>query len=254
MQIYNVGTEVDRIMTLSPDFFGLANEGVTLVSSADVASVLKNYTAYYTARPIMLSWSIFVTLYKDSLVKMLDAFNVDYAPLDNYNMQETITATDNNGDTVQSRTVDADHNSITATETHNRQTTASAADTDTPTVRNYTTTDDDASVGRLSGYTTTSGGTVNTDTTVTPTTSKTVDDMHTTVTTSHTPTTVDGVTADNIHKSTTTRSGNIGVTTSQEMLQAELDVRKQSVIDSFIQIFISKYCFYGGELYAGDIL
>lgn len=253
MQIYNVGTEVDRIMTLSPDFFGLANEGETLVSSADVAAVLKSYTAYYTVRPILLSWPIFTTLYKDSLVKMLNAFSTEYAPLDNYNMNETITATDNNGDTVQSRTVDADHNSITATESHNRRTTA-AADTDTPTVRNYTTTDDDASTGRLSNYTTTSGGTVNTDTTVTPTTSKTVDDMYTTVTTSHTPTTVDGVTADNIHKSTTTRSGNIGVTTSQQMLQAELDVRKQSVIDSFIQIFISKYCFYGGELYAGDIL
>ena len=253
MQIYNVGTEVDRIMTLSPDFFGLAADGVTLASSADVAAVLKSYTAYYTVRPILLSWPIFVTLYKDSLVKMLDAFNTEYAPLDNYNMSETITATDNNGDTVQSRTVDADHNSITATESHNRRATT-AADTDIPTVRNYTTTDDDASTGRLSNYTTTSGGTVNTDTTVTPTTSKTVDDMYTTVTTSHTPTTVDGVTADNIHKSTTSRTGNIGVTTSQEMLQAELDVRKQSVIDSFIQIFISKYCFYGGELYAGDIL
>lgn len=253
MQIYNVGTEVDRIMTLSPDFFGLAADGVTLASSADVAAVLKSYTAYYTVRPILLSWPIFTTLYKDSLVKMLNAFNTEYAPLDNYNMNETITATDNNGDTVQSRTVDADHNSITATESHNRQTTATAA-ADMPTVRNYTTTDDDASVGRLSSYTTTSGGTVNTDTTVTPTTSTTVDDMHTTVTTSHTPTTVDGVTADNIHKSITSRTGNIGVTTSQEMLQAELDVRKQSVIDSFIQIFVSKYCFYGGELYAGDIL
>lgn len=254
MQIYNVGTEVDRIMTLSPDFFGLAADGVTLASSADVAAVLKSYTAYYTVRPILLSWPIFATLYKDSLVKMLNAFNTEYAPLDNYNMQETITATDNNGDTVQSRTVDSDHNSITATETHNRRTTAAADAENTPTVRNYTTTDDDASIGRLANYTTTSGGTVNTDTTVTPTTSTTVDDMYTTVTTSHTPTTVDGVTADNIHKSTTTRSGNIGVTTSQEMLQAELDLRKQSVIDSFIQIFISKYCFYGGELYAGDIL
>ena len=44
-----------------------------------------------------------------------------------------------------------------------------------------------------------------------------------------------------------TRSGNIGVTTSAQMIQGELDVRKVVLLEQFVSGFVKRYCSYLGD-------
>lgn len=46
---------------------------------------------------------------------------------------------------------------------------------------------------------------------------------------------------------TLTRSGNIGVTTSQQMIQSELELRKVDLYNYFVQPFLDNYSFYTAE-------
>lgn len=43
------------------------------------------------------------------------------------------------------------------------------------------------------------------------------------------------------------RSGNIGVTTSQQMIESEIEVRKKSIADWLIEFFVRKYMYTVGE-------
>lgn len=247
--LYNLGHEIDTIITAEPDFFKVTNsENETLIASNMVVELLRFYSRYTTTRPVVGSWTMFVALNRDNLDKMVKAINAVYNPIDNYNMQEESLDTTDNGDTIQTRTVDSEHNTTTATESINRKSTTGAT-ANTPKTKTYTTTDDDATEGRLSGYTETTGSTETTDTTITPTTSTFTDDLHTTFTTSHTKTTVDDIQADLIHKNTLTKSGNIGVTTSQQMIESEINLRLKNIFDMWLSQYIDKYFFYVG----GDI-
>lgn len=52
----------------------------------------------------------------------------------------------------------------------------------------------------------------------------------------------------NRHSITRTRSGNIGVMTAAQMLQAEFDGLKQDLANRALKEFLSKYTFYSGEV------
>ena len=43
------------------------------------------------------------------------------------------------------------------------------------------------------------------------------------------------------------RSGNIGVTTSQQMIESEIELRKKSIADWLIEFFVRKYMFTAGD-------
>ncbi len=43
------------------------------------------------------------------------------------------------------------------------------------------------------------------------------------------------------------RSGNIGVTTSQQMIESEIELRKKSIADWLIEFFVRKYMFTSGD-------
>ena len=43
------------------------------------------------------------------------------------------------------------------------------------------------------------------------------------------------------------RSGNIGVTTSQQMIESEIELRKKSIADWLIEFFVRKYMFTVGD-------
>ena len=247
--LYNLGVEIDSIISSEPDFFKVTNsENETLISSNMIVEMLRFYSRYMTTRPVIGSWTMFVALNRDNLDKMVKAINAVYNPIDNYNMTESMIETTDNGDTIQTRTVDDEHNTTTATESINRKSTTGATQ-NTPTVKNYTTTDDDATTGRLAGYSETTGATETTDTTITPTTTTFTDDLYTTFTTSHTKTIVGDVESDLIHKTELNRKGNIGVTTTQQMIESELVLRLKNVYDMWLSQYIAKYFFYTG----GDV-
>ena len=62
-------------------------------------------------------------------------------------------------------------------------------------------------------------------------------------------TTLNDLTAHEVEINTNKTYGNIGVTTSQQMLQSEIDLRKQHLIRQYIDRFCKDYMFYVGGDY-----
>lgn len=136
--------------------------------------------------------------------KWVDALNVKYAPLDNYDRYEDFTDTHSGSGSI-----------------------------DTTTTLDNTVTDDSESTveNKVSAYD--SGTYQPKDQTHTEYDNTTTLDSDGTVST----TTTDGKTIEHhahLH-------GNIGVTTSQQMLQAELDVQRFNLIEQITDIFLREY-------------
>lgn len=186
------------------------------------------------------------------------AMYATYNPLNNYDMVEKSVDLKNDGETTRTRKTAAGHNTVTTSSTYDYSTETAADSNDKPTVKNYTTTYDDASLGRLSNYTENTGKTTQRTYTAAGDNSNVntvTDDMqidntesheHTSMTFDNTTYTADYITAHEL-----SRSGNIGVTTSQQMIQSTIDLYKQSLLYDYIYDFISRYTFYaaGGECY-----
>lgn len=140
--------------------------------------------------------------------KMYEAFTTDYAPLENYSMSENSTDDDTeNGtrnDTVSIDSAVSDSSNTTTTTNVDNATRGYNSSTEVPTTSQETTTN---VVGSADDNVTTTKGTNET----TATDSKTAK-----------------------HEHTLTRSGNIGVTTSQQMLESEIELRKWSLFESYM--------------------
>lgn len=140
--------------------------------------------------------------------KMLKAYHLEYKPLNNYDMTETET-TKHDGNNVRETT-------STATTT---------TDTTSPNRTDVFVTSDENPTGRLSNYTSFTGGTSqNNDGTLTE--NETIADVNRTL----------------------TRSGNIGVT-SQQMLQSEIELRRLDFVDYILTGFLDRNTFFGGDLF-----
>lgn len=141
--------------------------------------------------------------------RMLRAYHLEYNPINNYDMTETET-TKHEGNNVKETTT----------------TTTTTTDTTTPNRTDVYVTSDENPSGRLSNYTSFSGGTSqNNDGTLTE--NETIADISREL----------------------TRSGNIGVTTSQQMLQSEIELRRLDFVDYVLTGFLDKNTFFGGDLY-----
>lgn len=134
---------------------------------------------------------------QDTFKRWVDALNIEYAPLENYDRHEDWTDT-----------LDSDS-------TSNSTGTLDTSTTDTTT--------NDVSAFDSNGYQpkdkVTSNGTIDTDTT----------DKNTS-------------TLDNTGVHTGRVHGNIGVTTSQQMLQAELDLGYWNIYSRITEMFIKQFC------------
>lgn len=164
----------------------------------------------------------------DNWLKKFDAYNLtSYKPLDNYNMEEVrtpdLTETVNNTDSVSDTETGSNTKSVKT---------------------DITTTNDSESETGIFGFN--SGSTSNPtadgtgSTTVHTTGSANDNTEQTNITGSHTGTKTQLGTKSNTGTETLTRSGNIGVTTSQQMLQSELDLRSHILIDEIYKA-LAKY-------------
>lgn len=141
--------------------------------------------------------------------KMLNAYRLEYNPINNYDMTETET-TKHEGNNVKETT----------------STTTTTTDTTTPNRTDVYVTSDENPAGRLSNYTSFSGGTSqNNDGTLTE--NETIADVSREL----------------------SRSGNIGVTTSQQMLQSEIELRRLDFVEYILTCFLDRNTFFGGDLY-----
>ena len=171
----------------------------------------------------------------ENWVKKFVAYSLtEYAPLDNYNMRETRTP--NLTETVSGT------ESITGSETINDGKSGTGSkSTKTDLTQSISSESETGIFGFNSGSTSnpTADGTGSTTTRTTGSATDNVESVTNsetiTGTHSNTGSKTTGGTKTNTGTETLTRSGNIGVTTSQQMLQSELELRSQLLIDEILK-------------------
>ena len=168
-----------------------------------------------------LLWINYNHLHGADFSKAYTAWISTYNPIENYNADETNVYLTNDGEE-------------TTEITHGKTTTITANDVQNDT---YVTTDE-SDTPRLENRQKQTGNTTDAETgTTTTTVDRTAKQLE-----------IAGVTysADNVHGEIKKRHGNIGVTTTQQMLQSEIDLRFNPIIQLYIDTFISDYAYYVG--------
>lgn len=179
------------------------------------------------------TWNFFLLDNALNFQKILEAYNTTYKPLDNYNMTEThtVNSTWNENNTERGK-------ESVETDIHTDTTDTINIDNNNPlTSTDYDTTYDDYTTERKTGKTVSNG----TQTTRT----KTADDVNgTSQNRTKTEKTFDnrGYNKNGTDSNTenTSRSGNIGVTTSQQMLKSEIDLRNFQITRYIIDLFVKQ--------------
>lgn len=241
------------------------DESNVLYNGSTVYYMLREYAARYMIvvdqDTFLFKWAAYNGYKLPDFRRAYAALYAEYNPLDNYDMTEKSVDLNNHGEKTHTRSVDTDHNTVTTSSEYDYTQETSTDSNDKPTTKNYTTTYDSAITSRLAGYTESSGKTSqrttadgdNNNTVVT-------DDMTIVNAETHDTTqmTIDGTTytADDITAHELTRRGNIGVTSSMQLIESELQLRAKSLLYDYIYDFISRYTFYasGGECYDNCIV
>lgn len=209
------------------------------------------------------------TMFGDKWEKLWDAINAEYDPLNNYDMteteethgtnRETLTKTGTNTTTMTGTDTNAKTGTetlnMTGTDTHAKTGTETLNMTGTDTTNHTGNTENEVSAFNSSSYVDNSKDTQNTtdaetrnmsDATTYNTTDAETRNMsdattfNTTnletrnMTDTETRNTTDTTSGGNDEARTLTRSGNIGVTTNQQMLQSEIELRKWNF---FLSVF-----------------
>lgn len=185
------------------------------------------------------AWHQYITDKGGNLLRAYQAMLASYDPLHNYDMTEQ--AADGTRKSMDTQTT-TPHGKITQTSEQS----GTLTDTTTQFASGLDSTGDGVQTGK-------------TTTTRTPTTYKTTnettygsgtDSVQTTSRANDQTASADGHTitgADVASEHYLTRSGNIGVTTSQQMLQSEITLRMtDSMLEDFVIRFIGKYCICTG--------
>lgn len=157
---------------------------------------------------IFADWSDFIARNGENLVRMLAALYSTYNPISNYDMIEKSV----DGETLDEIETTPSGKTIT---------------------KSYAAGLNSSGDGALTGKNETSFE--NAKSTTSPKNTKSV--------------TLDSETLANVHKATQhilTRSGNIGVTTSAQMITQEIELRVVDLIDDFVKRFFDKYTRYVG--------
>lgn len=215
----------------------------------DIKRALYHYMSWYLIRSLSESWSTFKALFLNEYRAQFEAQYKQYDPTHNYNYTETKTHIKSDGDETETRTPDTTNNYTETTTTYNNTKTISAGTgANAPKTDNYAIAYD--TEPKHTGYTTTSGQTTETNTTNgNGDKIKTVDNMKYTKTKSHSEIqkTIDGqtVSGDMIEQETTTKNGAINANIA-EMIREKMKNYNTSLMNNFIEHFVSKYCFYVG--------
>lgn len=160
------------------------------------------------------SWERFFEKNRVNFSRMYAALIAEYNPINNYDMAETESNTDTRGE-------------ITKTFTPTAENIISESTTTRENVDSLVTTFDDTTP-RLDNR-------VQNPQTTISTTTNTIGNTETTT-----------QNAPDSGERTLTRSGNIGVTTSQQMIESEINLRRFNFVDYVLSEFVKQHCFFVG--------
>lgn len=207
---------------IPPVIFSLYYDGGVVMSGSDVLYYLEYmYGDYKTAYDLTAVWSNYKAVHEPDFMRAYAAWSAQYDPLENYNGTETNVRQYMDGITTQT----VSHGKTT---TNTIKGNGMKTETQVTTFDSETPRDDTITINTGSTETADSG-------TTTTTTDQSVKSL-----------TVDGesYTADKIEAETKNRHGNLGVTTSQQMITSEIDMRMNPLVKLFLDTFVSEYCWY----------
>lgn len=214
-------TIIEQLPDLTADSFTVRdNDNNVIIDGTSCLNVLiEQYGDYKTRSAVDYLWGLYNATHRADFLKAYLAWVAEYNPLENYNGDETNIYMTSDG-------------AETSTTTHGKTTTTTAND-----VTNETSvTTFESTTYHPDAKTIQSGSTENTESGTT------------TVVTDHIEKslTVNGKTysADNVHAEIKNRHGNLGVTTSQQMITSEVQMRLYPLIIMYIGNFVSDYCYY----------
>lgn len=229
--IFRIGDIQDDIIK-DISHYNFSLEGKLLVDNEAMYRMLSDYANRKMLMSINMCeyeyfkrmWDLYINTNTPNWSKIIKAYEMEYNPISNYDMTETENTHHNgNNEILIESSINNSSNSTGNTNSFN---------TKPSTVNSYVTSDENPS-GRLSGYTTS-------DSDVTGTTSM-ENSSNTTANNSRTESYADV-------KRDLSRSGNIGVTTSQQMLQSEIDLRKLNITNRIIRGFINENTYYSEDV------
>ena len=222
-----IDTQIDEYTLPLPISDIKDNENnVILTSSLLLSYLYDTYGNYKTYAPLANLWFMYDSTHHADFLKAWAAWTAQYDPLENYNGTETNVRQYMDGETTET----ISHGKTT---TNTIKGNGMKTETQVTTFDSETPRDDTVTINTGSTETADSG-------TTTTTTDQSVKSL-----------TVDGesYTADKIEAETKNRHGNLGVTTSQQMITSERDMRSNPLITMYLDGFISDYAYYVSDFW-----
>lgn len=203
------------------------NDNNLIIAGVDILNyIYDTYMNWKSQSPIDYLWVNYKTFTFPDFLKAWAAWQAEYNPLENYNGIETNVRQYMDGDETE-------------TITHGKTTTNSTGTDGIVTTTQVTTFD--STTPRDDTKTTNTGTTTATDSGTTTTGKvKTTKNLTVGETT---------YTADKIEAETNTRHGNLGLTTSQQMITSETEMRLNPLLMMYIDNFVHQYCYYVSDFW-----
>ncbi len=208
------------------DSFKVSFNNTTLITDTIARGYFTKKYHGFRCADLVETFQLYASMTASDLSRALTAWNASYNPLDNYNGKEKRINIESYGKETDTRSTDENHNTV-------RNEILDGSKTE-----NYTTTYDSSSP-RLESSSESQGG------------SQSVDDL--TINNekefTNTSLTIDGetFTAHEVRGEIYEKAGNLGVTTSQQMIMSEVEMRLNPVIKQYLDKFIYEYaCYVGG--------
>ena len=185
----------------------------------------------FTPQDLVIKFMVYKRQYMTEARNIYNALNAEYNILDNYNGKETHTITETNTKTGEIATTGNNTNNTSTTGNNTNNTSTNTTGSNTEKVTTFET----------DTLKTAGGADTTTDSTTTDTT--TTSNTLTGTATANSTQTFNNVKDARDFTETTERAGNLGVTTSQQMINSEIELRvKNNLVDILLNKFVELYC------------
>ena len=222
-----INEQIADYTTLEKGIFTIKDsDNTAIIEGAKVLEYLEcTYNCYKSQMPLHVLWGVYENTHHNDFLKAYAAVIANYDPLENYNGTETTVRQKMDGE--QTETITHGKTTTNSLGVNGVETTNQVTSVDSATLR-------DESKTTQKGTTTVSDSGTTTTTKDTDTKSLTIGDTT--------------YTADYVEGETKSRHGNLGVTSSQNMIQQEIDLRLKPLLMLYLDEFAQTYLYYvGGE-------
>lgn len=238
-----ISDQIPLLTTAQKNTFAL-KKGATIIKSADdvLNYFLCTFEYWKTPSPIATAWVVYESMHHSDFEKALDAWLAEYDPLHNYDGKEKTILLKSEGKTT---IIDDGESHTSPDSTRNKVTTQATEGAQTETTTENEVTTYDSQTPRLDNKSTVTSAPTGGEETIYNLKTDTETDNTNTRERTNTTITHDGktYTAHDIEINELEKGGNLGVTTSQQMIQSEVEMRLKPLIKMYLDAFIKEYAY-----------